>query len=510
MVNQVINQKHNSANSWHPVVSSPGSTRSLIGPCVLSRLRYRLLQSALELVGVAGAWRLSVELRFFLNAFLGANHTRADLFALAPPVLVLLVLWMLIAFRFGFLNRTAAEQENRSHLSQAAFATSILAAIAGFIAQAMGAEISRSIVILFALLSFAAITSARSLTLGIATWLEERWPTSERIAVVGSSEREGRVSPIFRGLERGSAELVGVISFAGNSNTSASEGRELPLIGDTDQLAILINRHNIDRLILIDEDLSVNEGLHCERVARQMKVTVSHLVGSYREDLDYRLSLYGKMMMVDTCPRQFSLPQTIKRLLDVLVSASMILALAPLLLGLAILIKMTSKGPVLYSAPRVGRGGRYFSFLKFRSMYLDADESARIRAQNEQHGHAFKIRRDPRTTPLGRFMRRHSLDELPQLFNVLRGDMSLVGPRPLPSRDLDPDGQSAAFRSWSELRSSVPPGISGLWQVSGRSDLPFEAWVELDQRYVQDWSLALDLQILLRTPLVVLTGKGAY
>jgi lipopolysaccharide/colanic/teichoic acid biosynthesis glycosyltransferase len=133
-----------------------------------------------------------------------------------------------------------------------------------------------------------------------------------------------------------------------------------------------------------------------------------------------------------------------------------------------------------------------------------------VSSQNEQTGHVFKIRADPRVTPIGRFMRRYSLDELPQLWNVLRGDMSLVGPRPLPAQDLEPDGQSSEFRTWSEMRSSVPPGISGLWQISGRSDLAFEKWIELDMTYVRNWSLRLDARILLETPLAVLAGKGAY
>ena len=136
--------------------------------------------------------------------------------------------------------------------------------------------------------------------------------------------------------------------------------------------------------------------------------------------------------------------------------------------------------------------------------------SRRVAARNERGGHIFKIRRDPRVTPVGRLMRRYSLDELPQLLNVLLGQMSLVGPRPLPAQDMDPDGQSTEFAAWSEQRSRVPPGISGLWQINGRSELPFEKMVEYDLSYIRNWSLGLDLRILLETPLVVLTGRGAY
>jgi lipopolysaccharide/colanic/teichoic acid biosynthesis glycosyltransferase len=183
--------------------------------------------------------------------------------------------------------------------------------------------------------------------------------------------------------------------------------------------------------------------------------------------------------------------------------------LAPVMMIIAALVKATSKGPIYYRAPRVGRGGRYFTFLKFRTMYADSDRQ-KVRDQNEKDGHLFKMRNDPRVTPLGRILRRYSLDELPQLINVLAGDMSLVGPRPLPVEDMEPDGMSSRFAVWSEQRASVPPGITGLWQIRGRSALPFTDLVKYDLEYVHQWSLLLDLKILLQTPAFVLSGKGAY
>lgn len=176
---------------------------------------------------------------------------------------------------------------------------------------------------------------------------------------------------------------------------------------------------------------------------------------------------------------------------------------------IAALVKLTSKGPILYKAPRVGKGGRYFMFLKFRSMYTEMNRS-HVTHANEKNGHIFKIKHDPRITPLGRFLRRYSLDELPQLINVLRGEMSLVGPRPLPAGDLDPDGMSREFGEWSQGRSEVYPGITGLWQIRGRSELPFEEMVRLDLEYIRDWSLLLDIKIILETPALVMKGIGAY
>ena len=148
-------------------------------------------------------------------------------------------------------------------------------------------------------------------------------------------------------------------------------------------------------------------------------------------------------------------------------------------------------------------------FFKFRSMYVDSTCSNLAKA-NEKDGHIFKIREDPRVTPIGRFLRRYSLDELPQLINILRGEMSLVGPRPLPASNLEPDGMSTQFAAWSEGRARVHPGLTGLWQVSGRSELTFEDMVRLDLSYIQNWSLRLDVRIMLDTPLLVLRGVGAY
>jgi lipopolysaccharide/colanic/teichoic acid biosynthesis glycosyltransferase len=201
--------------------------------------------------------------------------------------------------------------------------------------------------------------------------------------------------------------------------------------------------------------------------------------------------------------------QTAKRLIDITLSLVALVAIAPLMLLIAVVVRLTSRGPIFYCSARVGKGGRHFTFLKFRSMRVDGTRTA-VAVGNEKDGHIFKIRRDPRVTPIGRIMRRLSLDELPQLINVLRGDMSLVGPRPLPAEDLGPDGMSPKFVIWSKERSRTRPGITGLWQIRGRSNLPFDDMVRYDQEYVRNWSLVLDLIILAKTPLLVLVGNGAY
>jgi len=198
-------------------------------------------------------------------------------------------------------------------------------------------------------------------------------------------------------------------------------------------------------------------------------------------------------------------PALVKRFLDVILSLALLVTASPILVAVALTIKLTSKGPVLFLQERIGRNKRRFFIYKFRTMIPNAEKlQPALEALNEAGGPVFKIRNDPRMTPLGRLLRRTSLDELPQLFNVLRGDMSLVGPRPLPLRDYEGFDQD-----WQRRRFSVRPGITCLWQVNGRSNIGFEHWMKLDLQYLDEWSIWLDMKILARTIPAVLRGSGA-
>jgi exopolysaccharide biosynthesis polyprenyl glycosylphosphotransferase len=194
-----------------------------------------------------------------------------------------------------------------------------------------------------------------------------------------------------------------------------------------------------------------------------------------------------------------------KRAMDVSISLGGLILLSPFFLLIALLIRLDSPGSVLFKQIRVGKGERLFACYKFRSMHAGADEEKeRLQDQNEARGAFFKIRRDPRITRLGRLLRRGSLDELPQLFNVLMGHMSIVGPRPAPPSEVQ------RYQPWHKRRLEVSPGITGLWQVSGRSELTFDEMVLLDLYYIENWSPMLDIQIMLRTLPTVISGEGAY
>ena len=194
-----------------------------------------------------------------------------------------------------------------------------------------------------------------------------------------------------------------------------------------------------------------------------------------------------------------------KRIFDLVVGALIVFVALPFWLIIALAVKLSSPGPVLYSDPRVGLGEQEFRMLKFRTMFEGADrQKAALEQTNEAGGALFKIRDDPRVTHVGRFLRRFSLDEIPNVINVLRGEMSLVGPRPLPTRDY------LLLEPWHRRRYNVLPGMTGLWQVSGRSDLTFDDLVRLDFYYLENWSIWLDVTIMFKTPFVVIARRGAY
>ncbi|HEX6938353.1 MAG TPA: sugar transferase [Longimicrobiales bacterium] len=228
---------------------------------------------------------------------------------------------------------------------------------------------------------------------------------------------------------------------------------------------------------------------------------VHDVVRKIREEFDWDAVLPPRARTV-----RWRVEQRVKRGMDVVVSLAGLIVLAPLFLALAVLVRLTSAGPVLYPWRVLGHRARPFVGYKFRTMVPNADELKRdLLAHNQMRGPVFKMRNDPRVTPVGRWLRKFSLDELPQLWSVLKGDMSLVGPRP-PSAE-----EFAAFEPWQRGKLAVTPGITCLWQVQGRSEIAdFNEWAALDLEYIRRWSLWLDLKILLKTIPVVIRGRGAY
>jgi exopolysaccharide biosynthesis polyprenyl glycosylphosphotransferase len=278
-------------------------------------------------------------------------------------------------------------------------------------------------------------------------------------------------------------------------------------VGPGPEVEAILAGHSLDELIVADAGLDENRLLEIVELAQRRGVKVR--VAPRTTDLLIERGEYvpgqGVPLFELRPPIFAGTDFATKRAFDLVVAALLAVCLSPLWLLIAALIKLTSRGPVLYADTRIGLGEQTFRMFKFRTMVADADaRQAELERENEATGALFKIRRDPRVTPIGRLLRRFSLDEVPNLINVLRGEMSLVGPRPLPIRDFE------RLEHWHRRRYLVLPGLTGLWQVAGRSDLSFDDLVRLDFYYLENWSIWLDVTILFKTPFAVATRRGAY
>jgi exopolysaccharide biosynthesis polyprenyl glycosylphosphotransferase len=279
------------------------------------------------------------------------------------------------------------------------------------------------------------------------------------------------------------------------------------LLGGLYDLPAVLEEHRVERMVVASAQVTGDELLEVVRLARarRVKVAVSppllEVIGSSVEFDDF-----GGQVLLSV--RRFGLTRTsriVKRTFDVVVAGVALVALLPLMAAIAIAVRLSSRGSVVFRQTRIGRDGRDFQMVKFRTMVIGADERKHELLHYNEASPLFKIANDPRTTPLGRFLRRQSLDELPQLFNVLSGDMSIVGPRPLIVEE------DRLFSGWQRQRYHVRPGITGPWQILGSSRVPLEDMVTLDYLYCANWSLWLDLKIIVRTiPYILSRRSGEY
>jgi exopolysaccharide biosynthesis polyprenyl glycosylphosphotransferase len=345
-------------------------------------------------------------------------------------------------------------------------------------------------------LSIAAVALWRAVSHRLYERARQMLGSSNRVLVVGANRLGRELADELQP----TCLVVGYVD-----NGSDLEHLERPLLGSIAQLEELVHAYTVDQLVIA---LPASRREQIMRVlargfGRQVQVKLLPDAHDMLQG-NFEIQMLGGRRYIGFVPAAAAASWA-KRAVDLALVSIGLLAISPLLLIIAIAIKLDSRGPVFYSQQRVGKDGRYFSMLKFRSMCQDADRRLEaLRRHNEATGPLFKMRRDPRVTRVGRMLRRWSLDELPQLFNVLRGEMSLVGPRPpIPS-------EVEQYEDWQLGRLRAVPGLTGLWQVSGRSEVPFLDMVRLDLHYIRNWSLGLDLEILLRTIPAVLTNRGAY
>lgn len=475
-------------------------------------VRLQLLAIVLDMLSIFFAFWLAYELRYSyrIGAMVPIRQDTLAFSQWAQHALVAVAFTMVV-----FMARGVYQVSIKRSLGDYVplIATSFGIAIAGVILFAFFIQFSPSRAIYVYVLAIG--TTLMLLHRALGEWwrlrLFARGVGMDRALIAGHSENARRLAQSLLGQARWGYRLVGFVAndtAVSQVNVATESGiRWTDRLGSTDDLADLVAQHGIHEVFLIEADHTPAELDSMIESCRSMGVQFRMVPELLQISLD-RVDI-GEINGVpligvrDASIRGWN--AMLKRLVDIVLSAAMLIVLAVPAAVLAIVIKRDSTGPVFYTQDRVGQYGAVFPMFKFRTMVTNADE-LRQEVMDDVGGDSrlFKDRNDPRITRVGAWIRRYSIDEMPQIWNVFRGDMSFVGPRPpLP-------GEVAGYQAWHQQRLLVRPGMTGLWQVSGRSDLSFDQMVRLDLYYAENWSPWLDIKIMLRTIPAVVFGRGAY
>lgn len=475
-----------------------------------SQIQYQLEQMIDALVA-AGAFTLALATRRWLNTL------RPDIF---PPFdalwshawlyMLLIPLWVFLLDLGGYYQHKFARSSVAMHrtLLRANVLGVMLAFFLLYVLKIK--HIPRVLILIYGTYDVVLMLIKES----IARRFERVWSRESNLILVGEPAGLADVLQRLRSIPPWQVNILGVLvprEYAGSMGLPEIQQRAQPVLGDLPVLGTVDNLHNIlhgqsvDYVALSPGQAHFDEIQKTIRICEVEGVEIWMLADFVRTSIAHARvdELQDLPMLVFSSTPALSWSLLAKRVIDIVGSLLLIVLLSPLLLAIAAAIKLTSPGPLLFRQRRCTLHGRTFSMLKFRTMVSQAENLRdELEGRNEMKGPVFKIRRDPRVTRVGRYLRRHSLDELPQLFNVLVGDMSLVGPRPPIPAEVE------KYEDWQRRRLSMRSGMTCLWQVSGRNDLSFDDWMRLDLEYIDNWSLELDLRILLTTPLAVIRGTG--
>lgn len=423
-----------------------------------------------------------------------------------PLLAGLLLLWAITGY-FGTFYRDL-ELSNPVRIGFTIFyqlVVVVVLAYAGLYLFRRG-DISRTFVLVVAAVSFVFLLAGRALSHSGVYWMRERLNRYHFYLIVGCGARAREVAALIEGSRGTGLRLVGFVDPNGNDETTA------PKIGQYDvhplgAVEYILQERVVDEVIFAVsmQELARLEPviLHCANLGMKVRVQLEFLPAAYSRI--YLEKFHDVELLSLSSAPESELLLFFKRALDVAGATASLVVLAPLMFTIAAAIRLTSPGPILFRQTRCGLGGRRFTLYKFRSMINNAEQlKAELHQLNELDGPVFKISDDPRITAVGRWLRRFSIDELPQLWNILRGDMSFVGPRPAIPEEVE------QYETWQRRRLRMRPGLTCIWVLEGRNHLDFNRWIQLDLAYIDTWSLWLDAKIFLRTIPIVLSGRGAY
>jgi exopolysaccharide biosynthesis polyprenyl glycosylphosphotransferase len=413
-----------------------------------------------------------------------------------------IVMLLVVSWHYGLYGplqlRTMLHEQRMT--AQACLTAGLL--LSGGLYLTEGYHVSRSLV-LFLVCFTAVILCARRLIGRTITYREyERGMNTRNLVILGSNNISTALKQHISHRSQLGYTFRGFVSLPGDRRSSVAEEE---VLGGIDQIRQIAKQYFIDELV-IAEPCSVDQVISILEEAREIDLDVRVLPGYYESvTADAPIEYLGDFPVVALHRGHVPVfAMALKRVFDIALSLAAIIAAAPVMIASAIAIRMEDGGPVFYISERVGKKGAVFSCYKFRSMVMNAEQiKTQLAAQNERTGILFKMKDDPRITKVGKFLRKYSLDELPQLFNVLQGDMSIVGPRPPIASEV------AKYEIDHFRRLEVLPGLTGLWQVRARQDPSFERYIALDTAYVENWSFWLDLKIILMTANAVVRGTGA-
>lgn len=439
----------------------------------------------------------------FRTGLFGAEASPMQLYGWV--FLLLIPLWLVVFYFYNLYNwdNILVGTGEYTRVFTAATISIFIIIIVSFLAKYTDLSRIWLVISWFSIIIF--VVLGRFILRNIIYYLRKRGIFYTNTLIIGADEEGKKVAEKIVGFPQSGLKLVGFID--NNHKKDQHIIGKLNILGNTTEISKIAEEKKIGLAIIISTQFSHQKIIEIMNILKKLNIKIKISTGLLN-------ILTSRVMVKDvggipliTLAKVTYTPLNLgaKFLFDIFSALILSILFSPFFLVMGIIIKLESKGPVFYKQERLGKNGKLFLLYKFRTMVKDADKMlSDVEKLNEAKGPIFKIRNDPRITRMGRFLRKFSLDELPQLFNVLKGEMSIVGPRPPLPKEVE------EYEPWQMERLNVTPGITGLWQISGRSDLPFDEMVKLDLYYIENWSIGYDLKILAKTIRAVLTTKGAY